>query len=85
MDLVRPVKLKRVRKLGSSTPIKCMLSCQREGNLLVRVMTEKILKEKEKLLKLLLDVVLSDHNPLHHPNVSEVCLAHLAWMLLQGA
>ena len=61
-----------------------MLLCQREGKPLVRVMTKKILKEKEKLLRLHLDVVLSVHFPLH-PNVLEVCLAHLAWMLLQGA
>ena len=61
-----------------------MLLCQREGKLLVRVMTKKILKVKEKLLKFHLDVILSVHLPLQL-NVLEVCLAHLAWMLLQGA
>ena len=84
MDLVRPVKLKIVRKLGSSIPTKCMLLCQRVGKHLERLTTKKIRKEKEKLLKLHLDVVLSVHFPLH-PNVLEVCLAHLVWMLLQGA
>ena len=61
MDLVKLVKLKIVKKLGSSTAIRCMLLCQKEKDPLVRMTTKKVLKEKEKLLVPLESVQLQLH------------------------